>query len=515
MPAVAETFSLPVVTIEDPAPVRPASARWPLATVCGLVLLAGLVLRWWMLQSRYGAMNSDEAMTGLMGYDVLHGHPTLTYGASTYGGVVEGLLAAPVVAVFGASRVALKAMNSSLWLVVWAGLAWSVRPLLGRTRAVLVGAVTWVASGPMVLLSTMPYLGYATGLLFAVVSLGGLLRSIEGDRQNRFAVLAGIFAGLALWSHPLFLVLLLPAFATGFFLRFRQNLPRWLVRIVSGTVVGASPLILWNVLHNGAGLSSPPQLKVTTYGERLQLMMAQLIPRGLGLRIFDGGWLYPRRLGMIAVIGFLALAVIGSLRLMRVHRSGLVMTASAVCAVPLLAAFPNTWFVEDGRYYEIIMVPLLVGLMAVTLPSATRRHRLSSGRWATLGLGAAVLFWGALSCGAWFRHEIPRTLINPDTQLVPVIDKLDAVGIHGIAGEYWAVYRVSFQSGRRIQAEVQAGPDRFPRMTDFVESLPREQRAYIYYDWSDHPELVPGNGATYDRTVIAGFALYLPKAQTT
>ena len=503
---------MPVVTIEDPVPVRPPSVRWPLVTTCLVVFLAGLALRWWMVQSRYGGLNSDEAMTGLMGYDVLHGHPSLLVGANTYGGTLEAIVAAPVLAIFGASRLALKAMNASLWLVVWAALAWGLRPLLGRTRAVLVGAVTWVASGSMVLLSTMPYLGYASGLLFGVLSVGSLIRSIEGDRRARFASLAGLFAGLALWAHPLFLVLLMPAFAAGVWLRHRDQLSGWLIRIVVGAVVGASPLILWNALNRGAGLSSPPQLKVTTYSERLQLMTAQLIPRGLGLRIFDGGWLYPRRLGMAAVVTFLVLAILGSLRLVRVQRSGLILAASAVCAVPLLAAFPNTWFVEDGRYFEIILVPLLAGLMALTLPRVSRPHRLTPSRWGTLGLGAAVLFWGALSCGPWFRHEIPRTLINPDEQLTPLIDKLHAAGIQGIAGEYWAVYRVSFQSGRSIQAQVQDGPDRFARMHRFVEALPPQQRAYLYFDWSDHPELVPGKAATYERTLIAGFALYLPKA---
>jgi hypothetical protein len=482
---------------------------WRPAAIAALIaFVGGVVLRWWLLRSPFGGLNSDEAVTGLMGYDVLHGHPSLVIGGTTYGSTIEAWLAAPVVAIFGGSRVALKVLNSAEWLAASAVVYWAFRPLLGRARALAVAAILWVQSGAFIVISTLAYLGYGSGLIAGAAAFGFLIRSVDGPNRNRAAMLGGLCAGLAVWGHPLYLVPLIPAAAATLWLRRRDDVVQWLWRGAVGGVVGLSALIAANIRNGGEGLKSPPQTKITTYRERLEIVFAQLTPRALGLRTENGEWLYPRQLGMLASLAFIALSIVGLIVLGRRRRTGLIVAAAGIPAVVFLPAFANTWFYNDGRYFSMITVPLLVGVVCLSL---IRVRPAVHGR----ALACAVVAWGVLSCGPWFRHEVPRRLIDPDAGLSTIVARLDQAGIKGIIGHYWAVYRVSFGSDNRIKAAVQQslndGSDRFVRMQRVVESLPPNQVAYVYLGSQDHPDQVPGGGANYTRVEDGGVIIYIPK----
>jgi hypothetical protein len=485
----------------------------PMVVAASIALVAGLALRWWTINSQLGFLNSDEAVTGLLGYDVIHGHPSLMFGASAYGSTVEAWLAAPLIAVFGGSRLVLKWMTAAEWLGASAVACWAFHNLLGRARALAVASMLWIQSGAFVLLSTTAYLGYASGLIFGTAGLGFLVRSVESERRNRATVLAGVCAGLAVWCHPLYLVPLGPAVVATLWLRRRDNVFTWLWRSAVGGVIGLGPFIIANIRNGGAGLKSPPQTKITTYRERVEIVFAQLTPRALGLRTPDGHWLYPRRLGMLAVLAVLALAVVGLIRLARRHRVGSIIAAAGVPAVVLLPMFANTWYADDSRYFSMIAVPLLVGLVALSA-ARSRNHVERPGLAQNWALAISVLAWGALSCGPWIRRQAPHRVGSPDADLRSAIAKLDASGVKGVIGQYWAVYRISFGSDNRIAASVQAslndGDDRFARMQRKVESLPRREVAYAYLGGADHRDQVPGDAATYTRVEAGGLILYLP-----
>jgi hypothetical protein len=485
----------------------------PMALGAAVAFVAGLAMRWWVINSRLGFLNSDEAVTGLLGYDVIHGHPSLMFGGSTYGSTVEAWLAAPLIAIFGGSRVTLKALNVAEWFVASCVVYWAFRHLLGRVRSLALASLLWIQSGAFVALSTISYLGYASGLIFGAAGLGFLFRSIDHSRRDRAAVLAGVCCGLAVWCHPLYLVPLVPAALGALWLRHRDDVAKWIWRAGAGGVLGLAPLIIANVRNGGAGLKSPPQTTITNYRERVEIVLAQLSPRALGLRAVNGDWLFPRRLGLVAVLAVLALSIIGLVRLARRHRSGLVVAAAGIPAVVLLPVFPNTWYPNDSRYFTMITVPFLVGVVGLTLGRETTivTHRFR----ASAALAAAVLVWGAFSCGPWLRREAPHRVADPDSGLAAVLNMLDNAGVKGVIGQYWAVYRVSFGSDNRIAASVQQslndGSDRFARMQRKVESLPAREVAYVYLSGADHQDQVPGNGANYSRLEAGGLIVYLPK----
>ena len=58
----------------------------------GLVLalvVAGIVLRVWVLASSLGQLDSDEAVVGLMANAIRHGHLSTYYWGQNYGGTIE------------------------------------------------------------------------------------------------------------------------------------------------------------------------------------------------------------------------------------------------------------------------------------------------------------------------------------------------------------------------------------------------------------------------------------------
>ncbi|HEX9317014.1 MAG TPA: hypothetical protein VGA71_16585, partial [Actinomycetota bacterium] len=86
----------------------------------------GLVARIWVLVHPLGALDSDEAVIGLIGLHLLHGHhlPTFFWGQN-YGGPHEAVLAALLFAVIRPSPLVLKSIPVLLSAVA-AVLTWRI-----------------------------------------------------------------------------------------------------------------------------------------------------------------------------------------------------------------------------------------------------------------------------------------------------------------------------------------------------------------------------------------------------
>src|SRR5205085_3756775 len=73
---------------------RAQSARWYRATVIGAVA-AGIALRVWLLRGPTGALDSDEAIVGLMARHIVHQHQFTTfYWGQHYGGSLTAVVMA-------------------------------------------------------------------------------------------------------------------------------------------------------------------------------------------------------------------------------------------------------------------------------------------------------------------------------------------------------------------------------------------------------------------------------------
>ena len=85
--------------------------RWRAVVVAGVVVavaLAGVVARWLILRSSLGALNADEAYTGVQAFEILDGHLPIVIGGTVYTAVVESYVYAPIAALFGAHILHLK-----------------------------------------------------------------------------------------------------------------------------------------------------------------------------------------------------------------------------------------------------------------------------------------------------------------------------------------------------------------------------------------------------------------------
>ena len=122
---------------------QPRAALWP--ALIGGALVAGCVLRVWILGLPLATLESDEAITGLMARHALDGEFSVLYWLSLYGGTQEALVTALVFAVFGSSVLALK-LTALAFYVAAAVLLWYVgRRTVGERAAWLGVALYWIS----------------------------------------------------------------------------------------------------------------------------------------------------------------------------------------------------------------------------------------------------------------------------------------------------------------------------------------------------------------------------------
>ena len=460
-----------------------------------LVAVAGLLARWWIASSGQGFVSGDEGMSAVSAFDVLHGHPHLLIGASNYGGTLEALVLAPLLKIFGAHVWLLRIVATAIFAGAVVVSARAATVLFDRRISWMVGGLLWLMSGAIVLLSMTMYLGYNSGLLFMVISLALMMRLAKDEGSTWTFFATGVSAGLAVWGHPLFIVPLVPAMLALMVLR-RSDTRRWFVALAGGSVIGLSPFLAWNAMNGWASiLHNPPPLEATTYRQRLEIVFAQLFPRAFGLRGQPGDWLYPRKLGLVAFIVLLVLIHVGLLVLARRSRAGMVVAASGLLAIPLVAAFPALFWSSDARYAIVVLVPWLMGL-CVWVDLLLRRRR-SAALWA----GAFVVVFGLLSMGKWI-HRYSRVRTDANGQSIAMVKALDAHGVQGVIGAYWEVYRVGFFSNDRIVVHVPpeiAGPDRSTRSADAVMALPKGKVAYVNY--------LPQGAVCSDEETVAGIEI--------
>jgi hypothetical protein len=480
------------IAVERPSVSAGRSQRW-LAIL--LVAIAGVLARWWIASSSQGFVSGDEGMSAVSAFDVLHRQPHLLIGASNYGGTLEALVLAPLLKAFGAHVWLLRIVASAIFAIATVAAAKAAKLIFDRRISWMVGGLLWLMSGAIVLLSMTMYLGYNSGLLFSVISLGLMMRLAKEERSAWTFFAAGVSAGLAVWGHPLFVVPLMPAMLALMVMR-RSDIRRWFLALAGGSVLGLSPFLAWNAMNGWASiLHNPPPLVATTYRERLETVIAQLFPRAFGLRGQPGDWLYPRKLGVAAFIVLLVLIHVGLLVLARRSRAGVVVAASGLLGIPFVAAFPALFWSSDARYAIVVLVPWSMGL-CVWVDLLLRRRR-SAAVWA----GVLVLVFGLLSTGKWM-HRYSRVRADANGQSVAMVKALDARGVQGVIGAYWEVYRIGFFSNDRIVVRVPpeiAGPDRSTRSTDAVMALPKSKVAYVNY--------LPKDAVCLDKESVAGIEI--------
>lgn len=223
----------------------------------GGALRVGLILRGWP------ALDSDEAIIGLMARHIVDGseRPTFYYGQH-YLGALDAYITAAFFRVLGPTTLALHLAMLPLVLCFLLAMYWLGRAAYGPAVGLL--TLAYLALGPAfgLLRETASIGGYQeTLLLAAILSLLVYARLRRSSRLPRGRVewlralaqyaAIGLVAGLGIWSDQLILPFVVAgALALGFGRR-REMLHLPGVALVGGLVLGAWPFVVFNLQTGG------------------------------------------------------------------------------------------------------------------------------------------------------------------------------------------------------------------------------------------------------------------------
>jgi len=479
-----------------------------------LVILAGTVQRWWVAAHPIGTLTSDGAVTGLMALRLLHhGQLTAYTWGNAYGGSLEAAATAAVFLIAGvgtAQLLATTALTSALCaLALWrAG-----RHIVGE-QAALVGALAfWVWPATFIWRSLKPSGTYMVGLALALCAVGALAKLKNGDRTWRRSAIAGLWCGLALWSSPMALELLIPA--ALWCLRDIVRLRRRLLAMVAGGIVGGFPALVFGVTHDWANLHMTGRSDVLSgFGGRLAQFFTTEGPIALGTReegslAWLGGPVAGQGLTWIGAAALLA-AGIAVLR-RRAPRCQLPMLTIAL--LPVLYALNSLAdHVGQGRYvmFALPMAALLIGVGVER--AGPRRVAVPAGLALACALGTA----GLLAEPGGELVAFPA----PDVAMPVNDDGLrQLIAEHGITdayANYWIAYRIAFEAGDRARV-VPDDLDRYPPLTREVAAS--KDPAYLFVAASRTVGAFEGwcraAGIGYQAWTSGGFTAVQPSAHIT
>ena len=451
------------------------NSRWRRWQPLVAVLLLAVVGRTILLAADVVPFNADEAVVGLMARHILAGERPVFFYGQAYMGSLDAWLVAGVFALLGPSVLAVRLVQTALYLGVIAttyalGLKTYRRVWIAGTAAVFLAV-------PVVLLTlytTASLGGYGESLLLGNIVLWLALDLADAAGPGRLTrwLALGVAGGLGFWTFPLTGVYLVPA---GVYLLARRrvrrdNLLGW-GSLALGLAAGAAPWWWYTLGRSAATLpemfgsviasASPdnPLLAVVSHMYNFLLLGLTVIA---GLRPPWGAQFLALPLAPFALAVFAALVPFVLRRSFLVHdevRPRRFMLAGVV--VTLLTVFVLTPFGADpsGRYF-LPLVPVLALFMAEMLyPGREWVHHpalpAAGGAWLARGRALAlgvVLFhwWGNVQSAVAFPPGI-TTQFAPNTQvdqrgLPELIAFLRAQGETRGYTNYWVQYPLAFLS---------------------------------------------------------------------
>jgi 4-amino-4-deoxy-L-arabinose transferase-like glycosyltransferase len=479
---------------------------WLGAAIVAL-LVAGAVLRVWILVGSLGTLNSDDATVGLMARHLLDGEVRSFFWGQDYGGTPQLFLVAVALKLFGSSPLTLK-IPTILLSAAASWLVWRVgRRTIGEPAARVAAALFWVWPPIFVWFSTSERLFYFNTLVLGLVVVLCALRMVQGGtRLDPIAL--GFAAGVGWWATVQIAYFLIPV---GIWLTVR--LGRRILSVAPAfpaAVLGALPWIVHNA-HYGLISLKLPQAQPVPNGfiDNARAFFRTGLPIALGLRLpFSGRWILPA----VAVSAYLLL-VAGFLFGLAKRQAGTGLLFLIVALYPFLfAVSPLSWFVADARYL-VFLAPFAALLIGRVLAGDGARTVLPAA-----GLALAL----ALSVGGLVAMERQRltTLGAPDIKIpedfAPLMDTLEREGILYVYANYWIAYRLTFESDERIIAQ----PFFSSRYPPYEAAVRRSQRAaYLFISGSASirrfETAITRKGIAYQRITPGAFTVFVPERTIT
>jgi len=462
--------------VPKPAPgmVGSVGRRWSVVGVAAVVGI-GIAERVWVAVHPLGTLTSDGSVIGLMAMELLHhGQLSAYMWGQSYGGSLEAVLTAVVFAVTGTGTGQLLAACALADALAVLALWHAGRRIVGD-RAALLGALAfWVWPEAYVWRSLKPGGTYMVGLALSLCALAALARLHHGDRRWRHMTWTGVLCGLAFWSNPMSLQILVPAalWCGPALWRARRHSPA----LLCGAAVGAFPLFVFGVTHHWSNFAVPGGSGlIAGVPHRLAQFFATEAPIALGARV-EGSLTWVGGPFGIAV----ASAVCGA-----VVALGVVVAkgGAARCRLPVLTVVllpllyslnQDADVVGQGRY---VMFGAAVGALLVGVGLDNVAHLL--GQRVLVGGMAALVVLGA----AGLSMEPAPLLVHfgaPDVAMpintAPLQAALVAHDVRDAFANYWIADRTTFESGGRVA--VTAYARQYPPFAGAV--LSSNDPAYIF-----------------------------------
>ncbi|MEO7837246.1 MAG: hypothetical protein ABIS21_06350 [Acidimicrobiales bacterium] len=465
------------------------------------IIVGGLLLRLWILNSNLGPIDSDEAVGGLIARDFAHGRGAVFLWGNVYGGTFEAILAAPLLAITGASAVAWKSVMVVMYACACV-LTWRIGlRTVGPSAARLGASLMWLAPAPLVLMSTKARLYYGTALVLTCALLLLSLRLVARRSRTDMALL-GLVLGLGVWTAPFVFYVFVPVLV---WLALRSPRRLWDVPLaLPGFLAGSAPWLAFNLRNSWSSLDLGQQGIDTTYNERLRGFFADLLPRLTGLRTYGGAW---QGNGAGKLVFLACLAAFGLLAVACLFRRapGLTPLVVIVVAYPFLFALPEaSWYVNEPRY-GLFLAPTICLLGAA---GVTRLVRGPPAHLAVVALAALASVAG-LSQLMEFAREFPGSHDLSSQPVGALGDALEGRGITTVVADYWISYAVTFETDERVIAT----PIRNVRYRPYDERVRAAGATdYVMFPGSaearDLEERATQQGIRLGRESVAGFDLY-------
>jgi 4-amino-4-deoxy-L-arabinose transferase-like glycosyltransferase len=477
--------------------------------------VVGLALRLATIASPLGDIDADEAVVGLMARHIAFlGERPVFYWGQPYLGSLEAFTAAPFFRVFDSSTLLLKLIPTAYSLGFLALSAILARRLFGTPAALATAAYLALPPAMWAVWSTKARGGYAELLFLGQAVLLATL-ALAQSRSRRLALLWGILAGLAFWTHLLAVVYIVPA---AIFLilgrRMKWSIPEASLAITGG-LLGMLPLLVDNVANRFLTLGAllqPPDLPLDLGAQFLRFFRVG-VPVLLGLgqpttsqAMFDQDWMQRPAAHIWVVVVVLVLLAAALARYVTALRRLVACGADrlsepalllmvALVVPPTVALTRFGYFVSEPRYMLPLyaVVPLLAGaLFAARIPLRVR--------FAVIGGVLAFNLWslGSTDPRLWRPEDTLNSSVETRAALV---QHLVAEDRHQIYTDYWIGYPIMFETRETVLAYVISGGfNRYFPPADNVQRTP-------------NPAWVFTPGVEAERTFLADLAAVGGQAQ--
>jgi hypothetical protein len=480
------------------APPLSRSPRVPaLRSAFGLALAAlvflGLALRLAILASPLGELDGDEAVVGLMARHIAFlGDRPVFYYNQPYVGSLEAFTAAPLFRLFDSHTLLLKlvpTVYSAGFLLLTTLLA---RGLFGDGPALVTAAYLAVPPAMWAVWSTKARGGYAEVLFLGEALLLATLWLAERRRPAWGGLLWGALGGLAIWTHLLAVVYLVPC---AVYLLARRRLawsPAEVGASALGFTIGAAPMLAHNVtsgfptvmaLLQPADLALDPGAQFVRFFRVGVPVLAGLGQPTTSAAMFNHDWLnrpagrLPVALLLLASLGAVLASHAGAVRRLFARMPGphtgpalLVLVAVAVPPVVALSRFG--FLVAETRY--ALQLYSAVPLLASALWRLPRLARLAG-----VVLVLALNVWSLLTTDVrlWRPEEAVDSTAETRAALVR---HLVAEDRHQMYTDYWIGYPVMFETRETVLAYVISGGfNRYVPPADNVQRTPNAVWVFI------------------------------------